>query len=469
MSCPNLHDGSAMFAHSPSATAAAVAAATRSGAAVLGEAEPDHRAARRRRARGRRRGGGGARAREHAARARRRRRASQRARSARDAGGLSGPPLHPVAVHWVAACRAALPTTPIVGVGGVRSARRGRRLRARRRGRGRGRHRVARGPPRAVEGAARDAAVVRATRRRAALGPERTARWLTRSSNGSRGGRRGQRTTVRRARPVARAARALGARRRRARASRRSRGPTIEAVARVGGRREAPGRVLRAPRQRRASPCSSACSPTARAAGLLVIGDAKRGDIPTTNDGYADAWLRDDEPAVRRRDDGLVLPRGGRARPGLRARPRDRPRRVRRRRELERRGPRGADRARRRAAAPSSRRCSPSSAAITRELDGDGAPSRCLGAVVGAQRRPEGLERFEGPVLVAGMGAQGCDASDVASLRASLCHDALAVNVARAASSAPGRPRATRSRSRGRAFADHARGDPAVRSSADRW
>ena len=34
----------------------------------------------------------------------------------------------------------------------------------------------------------------------------------------------------------------------------------------------------------------------ARSAGLLVIGDAKRGDIPTTNEGYADAWLRDESP-----------------------------------------------------------------------------------------------------------------------------------------------------------------------------
>jgi dihydroorotate dehydrogenase (NAD+) catalytic subunit len=34
-------------------------------------------------------------------------------------GGLSGPPVHPVAVRAVYECRAALPETPIVGVGGV--------------------------------------------------------------------------------------------------------------------------------------------------------------------------------------------------------------------------------------------------------------------------------------------------------------------------------------------------------------
>jgi orotidine-5'-phosphate decarboxylase len=35
-----------------------------------------------------------------------------------------------------------------------------------------------------------------------------------------------------------------------------------------------------------------------RAAGLLVIGDAKRGDIGSTMDGYADAWLGSDSPLV---------------------------------------------------------------------------------------------------------------------------------------------------------------------------
>lgn len=37
-------------------------------------------------------------------------------------GGLSGPPLLPVALRAVYECRAALPTTPLVGVGGVTSA-----------------------------------------------------------------------------------------------------------------------------------------------------------------------------------------------------------------------------------------------------------------------------------------------------------------------------------------------------------
>jgi dihydroorotate dehydrogenase (NAD+) catalytic subunit len=122
VSCPNLHDGSAMFAHSPSATAAALEAAGRSGLPRWAKLSPTTD------------------------------RLTDVARAAVDAGadalvlvntlrgvvvdierrtsalgslagGLSGPPLHPVALHCVSACRAALPDTPIIGVGGVRSER----------------------------------------------------------------------------------------------------------------------------------------------------------------------------------------------------------------------------------------------------------------------------------------------------------------------------------------------------------
>ena len=41
-------------------------------------------------------------------------------------GGLSGPAIHPIAVRAVYECRAALPEVPIIGVGGVRAARRPR-------------------------------------------------------------------------------------------------------------------------------------------------------------------------------------------------------------------------------------------------------------------------------------------------------------------------------------------------------
>jgi dihydroorotate dehydrogenase (NAD+) catalytic subunit len=122
VSCPNLHDGAEMFAHSPEATAGAVAAARRSGVPCWVKLSPTTE------------------------------RVVDVARAALDAGadalvlvntlrglvvdverrgrvlgagegGLSGAPLHPVALHWVARCRAAFPATPIVGVGGVRGAR----------------------------------------------------------------------------------------------------------------------------------------------------------------------------------------------------------------------------------------------------------------------------------------------------------------------------------------------------------
>ena len=50
-------------------------------------------------------------------------------------------------------------------------------------------------------------------------------------------------------------------------------------------------------------------------AGLLVLADAKRGDIDTTAAAYADAWLRRGQPAGGRRGDGASVPRAGRPGP----------------------------------------------------------------------------------------------------------------------------------------------------------
>jgi orotidine-5'-phosphate decarboxylase len=168
----------------------------------------------------------------------------------------------------------------------------------------------------------------------------------------------------------------------------------------------------------------------ARAAGLLVIGDAKRGDIPTTNEGYAQAWLREASPLCV---DALTVScylGAGALTPVF---------------ELAHAGGRGVfavvassnDEGRALQTAQDATGRTVEAAlldeltSITHRLDGDGPASRCLGAVVGAQRRPAGLARFGGPVLVTGMGAQGADARDVASLRASLQHGAVAVNVSR--------------------------------------
>ena len=121
VSCPNLHDGSRMFAHSAQATAEVVRATAACGVprwvklspntdlvVEVATAAVD--------------AGADALVLTNTLRALgvdvERRRSSLGA----GAGGLSGPPLHPVALHWVAACRRALPATPIVGVGGVRGA-----------------------------------------------------------------------------------------------------------------------------------------------------------------------------------------------------------------------------------------------------------------------------------------------------------------------------------------------------------
>jgi orotidine-5'-phosphate decarboxylase len=168
----------------------------------------------------------------------------------------------------------------------------------------------------------------------------------------------------------------------------------------------------------------------ARAAGLLVIADAKRGDIPTTNEGYADAWLRDgsalcvDAMTVSCYLGAAALApvfelahAGGRGVFAVVASSNDEGRSIQCARDATGRSVEAAllDELTQR----------------TLELDGEASPSRCLGAVLGAQRRPDGIERFDGPVLITGLGAQGSDASDVASLRSVLRHDAVAVNVSR--------------------------------------
>ncbi|HEV3213994.1 MAG TPA: orotidine-5'-phosphate decarboxylase [Acidimicrobiales bacterium] len=168
----------------------------------------------------------------------------------------------------------------------------------------------------------------------------------------------------------------------------------------------------------------------ARAAGMLVIGDAKRGDIASTNEGYADAWLRDESPlcvdamtvscylgAAALAPVFALAHAGGRGVFAVVASSNDEGRALQTARDAAGRTVEDG--------------LLDELTAISSDLDGEGPTSRCLGAVIGAQRRPLGLARFGGPVLVTGMGAQGSDAKDVASLRATLTHDAVAVNVSR--------------------------------------
>ena len=65
--------------------------------------------------------------------------------------------------------------------------------------------------------------------------------------------------------------------------------------------RQAAARVLRAPRLRRRARARGAVCAHARAAGLLVLADGKRGDVPVTAAAYGQALDRRDAVAVRRR------------------------------------------------------------------------------------------------------------------------------------------------------------------------
>jgi dihydroorotate dehydrogenase (NAD+) catalytic subunit len=117
VSCPNLEDRSRMFAHSPSATAEAVAAAAAAGLPRWAKLSPNVA--------------------DLEAIAAAALGAGAEALTLTNtllgavvdpldrsvmAGGLSGPALHPVAVRAVVDCRAAFPTAGIVGVGGVTGA-----------------------------------------------------------------------------------------------------------------------------------------------------------------------------------------------------------------------------------------------------------------------------------------------------------------------------------------------------------
>ena len=187
----------------------------------------------------------------------------------------------------------------------------------------------------------------------------------------------------------------------------------------------------------------------ARAAGMVVIGDAKRGDIESTNEGYADAWLLDGSPlqvdaltvspflgvlALR----GLfeVAHRNGRGVFVVVASSNEEGRSIQTSHLDDDRSVETA--------------LLDQLGAANRMMDaGGGPPSRCVGAVIGAQRRPEGLSSFEGPVLVPGVGAQGVGVEDAVELRGSLVRDLIAVAVSRAILGAGPSPTALREAAQG--------------------
>jgi orotidine-5'-phosphate decarboxylase len=172
--------------------------------------------------------------------------------------------------------------------------------------------------------------------------------------------------------------------------------------------------------------------PVARAAGLLVVADAKRGDIDSTMAAYGDAWLAGSSPLAA---DALTvtayLGLGAMAAVFERAR-------------AEGRGifcvvassnPEG--RGLQEAVTSSGRSVE---AALLAELAAANALDRVagarlgsFGAVVGATRSAEGLElgSLGGPYLVPGIGTQGAGPDDVGRLFAGVEGSSVLVNASR--------------------------------------
>jgi orotidine-5'-phosphate decarboxylase len=179
----------------------------------------------------------------------------------------------------------------------------------------------------------------------------------------------------------------------------------------------------------------------AHAAGLIVIADAKRGDVGSTNEGYAQAWLEDESPLCV---DALTLSpflgvgalapifhRANATNRGLfvlvaTSNPEGRTVQDARTAQHER-----------------------VSSMVFREVAEHNAERDTLGnfgVVLGATREhPEfDLRSLQGPFLVPGVGAQGASASDVARLFEGCVDGSVAINVSRAISAAGPEPRAVR-------------------------
>jgi orotidine-5'-phosphate decarboxylase len=179
----------------------------------------------------------------------------------------------------------------------------------------------------------------------------------------------------------------------------------------------------------------------ARSAGILVIADAKRGDIGSTNDGYAQAWLSPGSPLGV---DALTLsPYLGLGAMSALV-------------EFAGRSARGAfvvaassnpeGRDIQLARTASGERVEDLILRQVAEFNEASAGLGGLGAVVGATRdRPEfDLTKVRGPFLVPGVGAQGASVDDVAQLFGTCHPGSVLVNISRAISSAGPERRALR-------------------------
>ncbi len=166
----------------------------------------------------------------------------------------------------------------------------------------------------------------------------------------------------------------------------------------------------------------------ARAAGLIVIADAKRGDIASSNEGYAAAWLEDASPLCV--DALTVSPYVGL---GALAPFVETARRTARGLFVLAATSNAEGRAIQGARSDSGERVETDIlagvAALNARRDGRGA----LGVVIGATRAAPAfpLGELGGPVLVPGLGAQGAGPEDVARATAGCARASVLASVSR--------------------------------------
>lgn len=167
----------------------------------------------------------------------------------------------------------------------------------------------------------------------------------------------------------------------------------------------------------------------ARDADMLVVGDAKRGDIGSTNDGYAAAWLSDHSPLAV--DALTVTPYLGMTAMNT----------LFSQAEATGRGvfvvvASSNDEGR---AVQTARTSTGQSVEdyhfelLAKRNEAFGAGVGAIGAVVGATRRSSNfpLDHVRGPFLVPGVGAQGATASDVSRLFGQCLKGSVLVNASR--------------------------------------
>ena len=186
-----------------------------------------------------------------------------------------------------------------------------------------------------------------------------------------------------------------------------------------------------------------------RELGCLVLLDVKRGDIGTTAQAYADAYLDQNSPLSRRRDHRLALPRHRLARPDLRHRAGQRRRRLRARADVQPGGRRRCSTRSPPTAAPSPGWCStpsppatPASRASARSAPWWARPSSCR--PTWASATSTSTARCWCP----GIGAQGGTLDDVRRVFGDAARNVLPTSSREMLAAGPTRPPCTTPRCR---------------------